>query len=249
MSCLGNLDNGRSRSHQGRHIGRRFTRDERALFTKDERGATTHRCKYSRTGSPKRREPTASLSNFQTHPFSVRLSERRPMNSTMKGFSQHSRGCLRPRRGFPWRWCRLLPASRLRSRRIEGIFDGLACVESHCLAGCDFDVLSGLWVPPACGARRHIENAEAGDTDRLAGQEGIKEAVSCRRRRSFGRFRSARSEAASAARKMCLGRPRIRRRLKSTNCPGIQCHGKRDHLGETKSHGTPRAALSPCRGC
>ena len=49
-----------------------------------------------------------------------------------------------------------------------------------------------------------------------------KEAVSCRRRRSFGRFRSARSEAASAARKMCLGRPRIRRRLKSTNCPGIR---------------------------
>jgi hypothetical protein len=90
----------------------------------------------------------------------------------------HSRGCLLPRRGFLWWRCRLLPASPLRSRRIEGIFAGLTCVESHCLAGCDFDALSGLWIPPlACGARRHIENAEAGDTNRLAGQEGIKNGV------------------------------------------------------------------------
>src|SRR5437763_15895530 len=43
MPRLGHLDNGRSRPHQGRHVGRRFARDERALFTKDERGATTHR--------------------------------------------------------------------------------------------------------------------------------------------------------------------------------------------------------------
>jgi len=40
---LGHLNDGGSRSHQGRHIGRRFTSDERALFTKYERGATTHR--------------------------------------------------------------------------------------------------------------------------------------------------------------------------------------------------------------
>jgi hypothetical protein len=32
-----------SQTHQGRHVVRSFTRDERALFTKDERGATTHR--------------------------------------------------------------------------------------------------------------------------------------------------------------------------------------------------------------
>jgi hypothetical protein len=39
-----------------------------------------------------------------------------------------------------------------------GIFDGLACVESHSLAGCDLDGLSGLWIPPfACRPRRHIE--------------------------------------------------------------------------------------------
>src|SRR6202048_477881 len=43
MSGLGHLDDGRSRTHQGRHVGRRFTRDERALFTKDKRSATTHR--------------------------------------------------------------------------------------------------------------------------------------------------------------------------------------------------------------
>ena len=63
-------------------------------------------------------------------------------------------------------------------RRIERIFDGLACVEPHCLGGCDLDGLSGLWIPPlACGPRRHIENAKAGDTDRLAGQEGVENGV------------------------------------------------------------------------
>ena len=31
--------------------------------------------------------------------------------------------------------------------------------------------------PHAAGPRRHIENAEAGDTDRLAGQKGIKNGV------------------------------------------------------------------------
>ena len=88
-----------------------------------------------------------------------------------------SRGRLLPHRGFLW-WCRLLPRSRLRSRRIEGIFDGLACVEPHRLAGCDLDGLSGLRIPPlACGPRRHIENAKAGDTDRVAGQEGIENGV------------------------------------------------------------------------
>jgi alkanesulfonate monooxygenase SsuD/methylene tetrahydromethanopterin reductase-like flavin-dependent oxidoreductase (luciferase family) len=43
VSRLGHLDDGRSRTHQRRHVGSCFTRDERALFTKDERGATTHR--------------------------------------------------------------------------------------------------------------------------------------------------------------------------------------------------------------
>src|SRR5689334_2782569 len=43
MSRLRHLDDGRSRPDQGRHIGCRFTRDEGALFAKDERGATTHR--------------------------------------------------------------------------------------------------------------------------------------------------------------------------------------------------------------
>src|SRR5258708_14506315 len=84
-----------------------------------------------------------------------------------------SRGRLLPHRGFLW-WCRLLPRSRLRSRRVEGIFDHLAGVEPHCLAGCDLDGLSGLWIPPlACGPRRHLENAKAGDTDRVAGQKSI----------------------------------------------------------------------------
>jgi hypothetical protein len=51
-------------------------------------------------------------------------------------------------------------------------------VESHCLAGCDLDALSGSWIPPlACGPRRHIENTEAGDTDCLPGQEGIENGV------------------------------------------------------------------------
>src|SRR6202030_3911035 len=87
--------------------------------------------------------------------------------------SRTSRGGLLPRRGFLCRWS-LLPGSHLRIRRIEGIFDGLACVEPHSLAGCDLDGFSGLWIPPlACGPRRHIENAKAVDTERVAGQESI----------------------------------------------------------------------------
>src|SRR6516164_1140711 len=43
MSRFGHLDDGRSGTHQRRHVGRRFARDERTLFTKDQRGATTHR--------------------------------------------------------------------------------------------------------------------------------------------------------------------------------------------------------------
>jgi len=51
-------------------------------------------------------------------------------------------------------------------------------VESHSLAGRDFDALPGSWIPPlACGPPRHIENAEAGDTDRLAGQEALENGV------------------------------------------------------------------------
>jgi gluconolactonase len=51
-----------------------------------------------------------------------------------------SRGSLLPHRGFLW-WCSLLPGSSFRNRWIESIFDGLACVEPHCLAGCDLDGL------------------------------------------------------------------------------------------------------------
>ena len=51
-------------------------------------------------------------------------------------------------------------------------------MEPHYLAGCDLDGLSGLRIPPlACGPRRHIENAKARDTDRVAGQEGIENGV------------------------------------------------------------------------
>src|SRR5215469_7886110 len=93
------------------------------------------------------------------------------------GAPVHRKECLLPHRGFLW-WCSLLPRSPLRSRRIEGILHGLASVETHCLAGCDFDALSGSWIPPlACGPRCHIENAEPGDTDRLAGHEGIENRV------------------------------------------------------------------------
>src|SRR5882757_9836129 len=68
----------------------------------------------------------------------------------------HSERRLLPHRGFLW-WYRLLPGGRLRRRRIEGIFNGLACVESHSLAGRDFDALPGSWIPPlACGPPRHI---------------------------------------------------------------------------------------------
>jgi len=80
--------------------------------------------------------------------------------------SHKSIGRLLPHRGFLW-WCSLLPRGPLRSRRIEGIFDGLACAELHCLAGCDLDGLASLWIPPlACRPRRHIENSKSGDTDR-----------------------------------------------------------------------------------
>src|SRR5438270_12140198 len=91
--------------------------------------------------------------------------------------SRTSRGRLLPHRGFLW-WCSLLPGSCLLSRRIEGILDGLTCVEQHCLAGGDLDGLCGLWIPPlACRSRRHIERAEARDTHRLAGNEGIADGV------------------------------------------------------------------------
>src|SRR5262247_3750944 len=82
---------------------------------------------------------------------------------------------LLPHRGFLWRGG-LLARSPL--RRIEGTLDGLACVEPHRLAGCDFDGLSALWIPPlACGPCRHIESAEAGHTDRLSSHEGIENGV------------------------------------------------------------------------
>src|SRR5882762_9905668 len=82
---------------------------------------------------------------------------------------------LLPHRGFLRRGG-LLARSPL--WRIEGILDGLACVEPHCLAGCDFDGRSALWIPPlASGPCCHIESAEAGDTDRLASQEGIENGV------------------------------------------------------------------------
>ena len=80
-------------------------------------------------------------------------------------------------RGFPW-WCSLLPGSPLRCRWIEGIFDGLACVESHSLASGDLNRLSGSWIPPfACRPRRHIEDAKSGDTDRIPGDEGIENGI------------------------------------------------------------------------
>jgi hypothetical protein len=51
-------------------------------------------------------------------------------------------------------------------------------VEPHCLAGCDFDGFSGSCIPPlACGPRRRIETAKAGDIDRLAGQEANENGV------------------------------------------------------------------------
>jgi hypothetical protein len=45
-------------------------------------------------------------------------------------------------------------------------------------AGCDVDRRPGLRIPPlARGPRRHIERAESGDMDRLAGHEGIENGV------------------------------------------------------------------------
>src|SRR5271156_101779 len=94
-----------------------------------------------------------------------------------KSQARAARGRLLPRCGFLW-WCSLLPGSRLCSRRIERVLDGLACAEPYCLAGCDLDGLSRLWIPPlACRSRRHIERAEARDTDRLARHEGIEDGV------------------------------------------------------------------------
>jgi hypothetical protein len=105
------------------------------------------------------------IDRTEQHPqggiFPSSRRERWPKNLSRSRPSRTSRGRLLSHRGFLW-WCRLLPGSRLRSRRIEGIFDGLACVEPHRLAGCDLDGLSGLRIPPpACGPRRHIENVIA----------------------------------------------------------------------------------------
>jgi hypothetical protein len=64
-SSLGNLDNGRSWSHQGRHVDA-VSRETSALFSpKMSAARQPTACKYSRTGSPKRRAPMASLSNFR----------------------------------------------------------------------------------------------------------------------------------------------------------------------------------------
>jgi hypothetical protein len=82
--------------------------------------------------------------------------------------SRTSRGGLLPRRGFLCRWG-LLPGSHLRIRRIEGIFDGLACGNRTALLAAIWMVspvcgFRRLWIRPlVCGPRRHIENAEAGD--------------------------------------------------------------------------------------
>ena len=57
---------------------------------------------------------------------------------------------------------------------VEGIFDGLPCVEAHCLAGRNFNTLPGLWIPPVARRPcRHIEGAEAGDSHRFSGYEGF----------------------------------------------------------------------------
>jgi hypothetical protein len=82
---------------------------------------------------------------------------------------------LLPYRGFLWRG-RLL-ARGLR-RWIEGILCRLACAEPHCLAGGDFDGLSVLWIPTlTCGPFRHVESAEARNTDRLSSHERIENGV------------------------------------------------------------------------
>jgi len=87
----------------------------------------------------------------------------------------HREDVLLPRRGSLWR-CRSLARSPLGP--VEGVLDGLPSAESHCLAGCNFDRLSALWVAPlARGPCRHIESAEAGDTDRLSSYERIDNGV------------------------------------------------------------------------
>ena len=80
-------------------------------------------------------------------------------------------------------YCLLGRAGSLRSRRllianaswwVEGIFDGLPCLEPHCLAGRNFNTLPGLWIlPVARRPCRHIESAEAGNSYRLSGYEGF----------------------------------------------------------------------------
>jgi hypothetical protein len=79
--------------------------------------------------------------------------------------------CLLGRGGSLWS-CRLLVANA--SWWVEGIFDGLPCVEPHCLAGRNFNTLPRLWIPPVARRPcRHIESAEAGDSYRLSGYEGF----------------------------------------------------------------------------
>jgi hypothetical protein len=83
--------------------------------------------------------------------------------------------CLLPRHGSLWSR-RLLIASA--SWSVEGIFDGLACVKPHCLAGRNFNILPRLWIPPeARSPFRHIESAEAGDSYWLSGHEGLEAAL------------------------------------------------------------------------
>src|SRR6516162_3358064 len=82
---------------------------------------------------------------------------------------------LLPHRGF---LCRSGPLARSPVGPIEGILDRLPCVEPHCLAGCDLDGLSALWISPLAGGPcRHIEGTEAGDTDCLSSHEGIENGV------------------------------------------------------------------------
>ena len=88
--------------------------------------------------------------------------------------SRTSRGRLLRHRGFLW-WCSILSGS-LRGRRIECILDGLACVEPHCLAGCDFYRLSGLWILPltcrSAPPRRKSRDQRHGPLRRPRGHRG-----------------------------------------------------------------------------
>src|ERR1700732_3972794 len=123
--------------------------------------------------------PSEKRYTFRAMPNATRArtAEEGPKHLPLSPHSRTSRGRLPPHCGFLWCW-RLLPGSPLRSRRIEGIFGGLACVEPHCFAGCDLDGLAGLRIPPlACRPRRHIESAKSGDTDRIPSHEGIENGV------------------------------------------------------------------------